>query len=84
MDRLTQSVHFNLIQDSISTEKLADVYSREVVTWHRVSVSVILNRDVQFTSRFWKRFHHEMGTRLHDNMTFHPQTDDKASRSFKR
>lgn len=34
IDRLTESAHFIPIHESISTEKLADVYSREVVEHH--------------------------------------------------
>ena len=41
---------------------------------HRVPVSMVSDRDVQFTSWFWNIFHKEMGTRLHFNMTFYPQT----------
>ena len=31
MDRLNKSAHFILIQESISTKKLADIYIREVM-----------------------------------------------------
>ena len=75
VDRLTKSAHFIPIQDSISAEKLADIYVREVAARHGVPVSVVSDRDVRFTSRFWKRFHDEMGTRLHFNTAFHPQMD---------
>ena len=71
VDRLTKSAHFIPIQESISAEKLADIYIREVVAWHGVPVSVISDRDVRFTSRFWERFHDELGTRLHFSTTFH-------------
>ena len=70
------------IQESISAEKLADIYVREVVAWHGVPVSVVSDRYVHFTSRFWKRFHDEMGTRLHFSTAFHPQTDGKSERTI--
>ena len=57
VDRLTKSVHFILIQESIFIEKLANTYYREVIARHGVLVSVISDSDVRFTSRFWKRFH---------------------------
>ena len=75
MDRLTKSAHFIPIQENISAEKLADIYIREVVARHGVPVSVISDRDVRFTSRFWKKFHDELGTRLHFSTAFQPQTD---------
>ena len=80
VDRLTKSAHFISIQESISDEKLAEIYVRGVVTQHRVPVLVVSDRDVRFTSRFWKQFHNEMGTHLHFNNAFHPQTDGQSER----
>ena len=40
VDRLTKRAHFNMIAESISTEKLADIYVREVVVRHGFLVSV--------------------------------------------
>ena len=77
-----QSAHFIPIQESISSEKLANIYVCEIVARQRVPVSVVSNRDVRFTSRFWNRFHDEMGTRLHFNTTFHPQTDRQSERTL--
>ena len=62
VDRLTKSAHFIPISESISAEKLADIYVREVVARHRVPVSVVSDRDVRFTSRFRGKFHEELGT----------------------
>ena len=41
MDQLTKSAHFIPIQESISAEKLADIYVREVVARHGVPISVV-------------------------------------------
>ena len=71
VDRLTKSAYFIPIQESISAKKLVDIYIREVVVRHGVLVSVISDRDVRFTSKFWKKFHDELGTRLHFNTAFH-------------
>lgn len=82
VDWLTKSAHFIPIQESISAEKLVDIYVREIVARHGVPVSVVSDRDVRFTSRFWKRFHDEMGTRLHFSTAFHPQTDGQSERTI--
>ena len=65
VDRLTKGVHFIPISDSISAEKLADIYVQEVVVGHGVPVSVVSDQDVCFTSRFWRMFHEDLGTQLH-------------------
>ena len=53
VDRLTKSSHFLAIQESSSTEKLHDVYVREIFAQHGVPVSIVFDRDVRLNSRFW-------------------------------
>ena len=50
VDRLTKSAHFLAIRESSSAEKLVDVYVWEIVAHHGVPVSIVSDRDVQFTS----------------------------------
>lgn len=62
MDRLTKSEHFIPIVERISAEKLVDIYVREVVVRNGVPILVVSNRDVCFNSKFWRKFHEELGT----------------------
>ena len=75
MDILTKIAHFILIVESISAEKLADLYIREVVVRHGLSVYVVLDSDVRLTSRFWRKFLEELGTQLHFNKSYYPHVD---------
>ncbi|KAJ9551973.1 hypothetical protein OSB04_016018 [Centaurea solstitialis] len=61
---------------------LAEIYVKEVVSRHGVPVSIISDRDVRFTSRFWERFHSELGTKLHFSTAYHPQTDGQSERTI--
>ena len=63
-------------------DRLAEMYVREVVSRHGVPISIVSDRDVRFTSRFWKKFHEELGTRLHFSTTYHPQTDGQSERTI--
>ncbi|KAJ9546708.1 hypothetical protein OSB04_019251 [Centaurea solstitialis] len=67
VDRLTKSTHFLAIRESYT---------------HGVPVSIISDRDTRFTSRFWERFHADMGTRLHFSTAYHPQTDGQSERTI--
>ena len=49
-----------------------------------VPVYMVSDRDVWFTFRFQKRFHEELGTRLHFNMAFHPHTDGQSERTIQK
>ena len=82
VDRLTKSAHFLAISESSSAEKLAEIYVREVVSRHGAPISIVSDRDVRFTSRFWKKFHEELGTKLHFSTAYHPQTDGQSERTI--
>ncbi|KAJ9545001.1 hypothetical protein OSB04_024708 [Centaurea solstitialis] len=82
VDRLTKSAHFIAIRESSSSEVLVDIYAKEIVARHDVPVTIISDRDVRFTSRFWERFHQDLGTRLQFSTAFHPQTDGQSERTI--
>ncbi|KAJ9552566.1 hypothetical protein OSB04_016611 [Centaurea solstitialis] len=82
VDRLTKSAHFLAIRESFMSEQLAELYVKEVVRRHGVPVSIISDRDTRFTSRFWERFHADMGTRLHFSTAYHLQTDGQSERTI--
>ncbi|KAJ9549517.1 hypothetical protein OSB04_022060 [Centaurea solstitialis] len=77
-----QEAIFLPIRESSTAEQLAKIYVDEVVSRHGVPVSIISDRDVRFTSRFWERFHSELGTRLHFSTAYHPQTDGQSERTI--
>ena len=70
------------IRENSSAENLADIYVSEIVSRHGVPVTVISDRDVRFTSRFWGKFHEDLGTRLQFSTAFHPQTDGQSERTI--
>ena len=52
VDRFTKSAHFILVRTEYSLDKLAELYIAEIVRLHGVPMSIILDRDPRFTSRF--------------------------------
>ena len=64
IDRLTKSAHFIPVKVTYNAEKLAKLYISEIVRLHGVPLSIISHRGTQFTSKFWKTLHAEIGTRL--------------------
>ncbi|GKA91952.1 putative reverse transcriptase domain-containing protein, partial [Tanacetum coccineum] len=56
VDRLTKSAHFLPIREDYKTEKLAKIYTNEIIARHGVPVSIILDRDGRFTSHLWQAF----------------------------
>ncbi|GJT16644.1 reverse transcriptase domain-containing protein [Tanacetum coccineum] len=82
VDRLTKSAHFLAIREDYSTEKLARLYTDEIVARHGVPVSIISDRDARFTSRLWQTFQKALGTRLDMSTAYHPQTDGQSERTI--
>ncbi|GKE64909.1 putative reverse transcriptase domain-containing protein [Tanacetum coccineum] len=70
------------IRKDYSTEKLARLYTDEIVARHRVHVSIISDHDVRFTSRLWQTFQKALGTRLDMSTAYHPQTDEQSERTI--
>ena len=52
VDRLTKSAHFLPVKTYYNLNKLAELYVKEIVRLHGAPVSIVLNRDPRFTSRF--------------------------------
>ena len=82
VDRLTKSTHFLPVSNDDPLDKLAQLYVEEIVRLHGVLISIVLDRDPRFTSRFWSSLQDAMGTRLHFSTTFLPQTDGQSERTI--
>ncbi|GKC03277.1 RNA-directed DNA polymerase, eukaryota, reverse transcriptase zinc-binding domain protein [Tanacetum coccineum] len=80
VDRLMKSAHFIPIREDMPVHKLAKIYVNKIIACHAVLISIVSDRDGQFTSNFWQDFQEELGTRLHMSMTFHPQMDGQSER----
>ncbi|GJU05340.1 putative reverse transcriptase domain-containing protein [Tanacetum coccineum] len=48
-------------------ETLTRLYIKEIVSWHGVPISIILDCDSHFTSRFWQSLQSALGTQLDMN-----------------
>nr|GEX76877.1 putative reverse transcriptase domain-containing protein [Tanacetum cinerariifolium] len=72
VDRLTKSAYFLPMRENDPMDKLARLYLKEVVTRHRILVSIICDCNPRFTSNFWRSFKKAMGTQLDMSTTYHP------------
>ena len=64
IDRLTKSAHFLPIRITYSLNKLAELYIKEIIRLHGMPMSIMLDRDPRFTSRFWLSLQEALGTKL--------------------
>ncbi|GJR65989.1 putative reverse transcriptase domain-containing protein [Tanacetum coccineum] len=82
VDRLTNSAIFTPIRETDSMEKLARLYIKEVVSRHRIPVSIICDCDPRFALRFWRSLQKALGTTLDMSTAYHPETDGQSERTI--
>jgi hypothetical protein len=81
VDRLTKVAHFIPMETSYSRAQLAKLYMSRIVCLHGVPKKIVSDRGTQFTSRFWKRLHESLDTKLNFSSPYHPQIDEQTERS---
>ena len=80
VDRLTKSAHFLGMKTTDTTETLSQLYIREIVRLHGISLSIVSDRDSRFVARFWQSLQQAMGTELRFSTAFHPQMNGQSER----
>ena len=75
VDCLTKSAHFIPVETRYIAMKYAEIYFDQIVTLHRVPLTIISDRGSIFVSRFWEQLQECLGTRLLRSSAYHPQTD---------
>ncbi|KAJ0499074.1 putative nucleotidyltransferase, Ribonuclease H [Helianthus annuus] len=78
IDRLTKSAHFFPIREDYKVDKLAHIYTDEVICRHGIPIDIISDRDGRFTSRLWQMFQSALCTHLNLSTAFHPQSKPSA------
>ncbi|MGL6248430.1 MAG: DDE-type integrase/transposase/recombinase, partial [Culicoidibacterales bacterium] len=80
VDRVSKMAHFIPIQTTANAEKLAEVFTAQILRLHGIPKVIISDRDTRFTSEFWIAFCNDIGTKRHLSTAFHPQTDGQTER----
>ena len=60
--------------------KLKELYVSKIVKLYGVLAAIMAHQDPCFTSRFGNRMKEFMGTKLHCDISFHPQKDGQLER----
>lgn len=85
VDNLTNSANFLAIRIDHLLERLAELYIHDIVRLHGihmsiVSIYIIFDRDLRFTSIFWGSLPEGVGTKLKISTSFHPHTEVQSER----
>jgi len=82
VDQLMKSTHIILIKTDMSMVKLAEIYIEKIIRLHGIPSSIVLDRDLRFTLKFWEILQATLGTKLRLSYVYHPQTDDQSERTI--
>ena len=75
VDKLTKAVHFIPVKSTHKTNDIAKIFMKEIFKLHGLPKAIVSDRDVKFTSNFWKGLFADLGTKLNFNIAYHPQMD---------
>ena len=83
VDRFTKMGKFIPIKSTYMADDMAQVFIDNVVRNHGYPEKIISDRDVKFTSRFWRSLFEKSGTKLAFTTVEHPQTDGQSENRIK-
>jgi len=78
VDRFSKYCHFIPLGHPYSAESVAQAFFTDIVRLHGMPQSMVSDRDLVFTSTFWRELMWLMGTKLHMTTAFHPQSDGQT------
>jgi hypothetical protein len=81
IDKLSNSSHFIPVKSTFKAINITEIFMKEIFRLHGIPKMVISNRDVKFTSAFWKELFAGINTNLNFSTNYNPQTDGLTKRT---
>ena len=78
VDKLTKEAHFILVKSTHKTNDIAKIFMKEIFKLHGLPKAIVSDRDVKFTSNFWKGLFAYLDTKLNFSTAYHPQIDGQT------
>jgi hypothetical protein len=80
VDRFTKYAHFIPLSHPFTASDIAQTFMENVYKLHGLPLTIITNRDLIFTSQFWRALMKILGIKLNMSTAYYPQTDGQTKR----
>ena len=80
VDKLTKAAHFTPVKSTHKNDDISKIFMKDIFKLHGLPKAIISNKDVKFTSNFWKGLFADLGTKLNFSTAYHPQIDGQTER----
>ena len=72
VDRLIKYTHYIGIKKTESSKQIIEVFCKNIYKLHGFPKIIVSDRDVKFTSNFWKEFCKQVEITLNMSLVYHP------------
>ena len=80
VDKFTKYGHFIALTHPFIAQDIAQLFLDHFYKFHGLPAVFVTDRDIIFTSVFWKELFKKLGVRMLMSMAYHPQTDGQTKR----
>jgi hypothetical protein len=81
VEKLMKVTHFIPIKKTHNAANIADIYMKEIDRLYGVPKEIVSDRDLEFTSNFWKGLFKGFGTNLNFSIAYHPESYGNKERT---
>ena len=64
VDKLTKEKYFILVKSTHKTDDITKIFMKDIFKLHGLPKAIVSDRDVKFTSNFWKGLFVDLGTKI--------------------
>jgi transposase InsO family protein len=80
VEKLTKAAHFVPLKTTHRATEVVDMFLKEVARLHGIPKTIMYDRDLKFTSNFWKGLFKGFRTNLNFSTSYHPESDGQIER----
>ena len=72
VEKLTKATHLIPVNSTHKTYDIEKIFMKDIFKLHGFPKAIVSDRDVKFTSNFWKGLFADLGTKMNFSTAYHP------------